>query len=296
MAIVADSARRKGLATEVTVTGEADAPLMIDDLRVRQILLNLLSNAIKFTPQGQVSLTLSTGPVEAGQRRLRFEITDTGVGVAPDKLDRLFKRFSQADGSVSRAYGGTGLGLAISKGLAEQMGGRIGVESRAGEGSCFWFEITAAQAVADDEAAEGGETDDLADLQGAHVLLVDDHPMNRELGHTILGLLGCQVDLADGGAAAIEAARNGRYDAVLMDLHMPHMDGFEAARRIRALEGEAGRVPIIALSADVMPATLGRCLEAGMVDAAPKPIQIQVLYEVLTRWVGRTADGQARAA
>jgi len=296
MAIVAETARDKGLTVGVTVAGDADRPMLIDDLRVRQILLNLLSNAIKFTASGGVRLELCVTAAEDGAARLRFAVVDTGVGVAPDRLDRLFKRFSQADRSVSRTYGGTGLGLAICKGLTERMGGSIGVESKTGRGSRFWFEIPARFAEAATAEEAPGRAPALPSLDGARVLLVDDHPMNRELGRTVLELLGCAVCLAESGEAAISAARLGGFDAILMDLHMPQMDGFEAARAIRGLGGDVGRTPIIALSADVLSETMGLCLQSGMVDAAAKPIQIQALYEVLARWVGRTADGALRAA
>ncbi|MFN3521894.1 MAG: ATP-binding protein [Phenylobacterium sp.] len=292
MAIVADAARAKGLDVSVEIEGDAGRPVLIDDLRVRQILLNLLSNAVKFTDAGAVKLRLEVEGDGAG-RRLRFSIIDTGVGVAADKLDRLFKRFSQADSSVSRAYGGTGLGLAICKGLTERMGGRIGVTSTPGAGSQFWFEIPAPTAVADDAPTAAAEAQAHGEIR---VLLVDDHPMNRELGATLLDILGCRTTVAENGEEAIAAAQLDVYDAILMDLHMPHMDGWEASRRILALGGEAARTPIIALSADVMPETAERCRRAGMVDVAAKPIRIEDLHAMLSRWAGRDREGALRAA
>jgi len=291
LAIVAETARRKGLSIEMTAVGPAHRLVMFDDLRVRQVLLNLLNNAVKFTDQGRIRLDVEVrdGPDEA---LLRFSVKDTGIGVPSDKIDRLFKRFSQVDGSASRAFAGAGLGLSICKGLVELMGGRIGVDSAPGVGSVFWFEIPAPHAEpAVEPAAEPAETG-----PAARVLLVDDHPVNRELGLAMLALLGCQVDLAQGGEEAIQAARTTAYDVILMDIHMPGMDGVEAASAIRALGGEAARTPILALSADVMPEVIARCRRVGMVDALAKPIQLQALQSAVARWAGRTPEDQARAA
>ena len=282
MAIVAEAARRKGLDLQLGFIGPVEAPVMLDDLRVRQILLNLLSNAIKFTDQGRVRLDLQAIEEPDGVL-LRFRVTDTGPGVPSEQAARLFKRFSQGDSSVSRTHGGTGLGLAICRGLTELMGGKIGVESKPGAGATFWFEIPARRAAGPvREAASPEATAPLA----ARVLLVDDHPMNRELGATVLGLLGCEVILAENGEEAVAAAQTSGCDLILMDVHMPRMDGLEATRAIRALGGVCAAVPIIAMSADVMPEMEAACLRAGMNAAVGKPIQIQALHDVLTRWLG----------
>ena len=293
MAIVADAARAKGLSAVVELSGDVDSPVMIDDLRVRQILLNLLGNAVKFTAEGEVRLCVQVAESGDAARRLRFTVTDTGVGVPAEKHDRLFKRFSQADSSVSRAFGGTGLGLAICKGLVDRMGGEIGVESEPGFGACFWVEIPAA--IAAEVAPEAAEAE-ASDIAGLRVLLVDDHPMNRELGAMLLGILECEVALAESGGEAIALAGRESFDVILMDLHMPRMDGWEAARAIQALGGEAARTPIVALSADVMPEAAEQCRRAGMVDVATKPIRIETLHAVLSRWAGVAADGTARVA
>ena len=290
MAIVAEAARRKGLDLQLGFIGPVEAPVMIDDLRVRQILLNLLSNAIKFTDQGRVQLDLQAIETPDGVL-LRFRVTDTGPGVPSEQAARLFKRFSQGDSSVSRTHGGTGLGLAICRGLTDLMGGRIGVESKPGAGATFWFEIPARRAVgAVREVAEPAAAPPLA----ARVLLVDDHPTNRELGATVLGLLGCEVILAENGEEAVAAAQTSGCDLILMDVHMPRMDGLEATRAIRALGGVCAATPIIAMSADVMPEMEAACLRAGMNAAVGKPIQIQALHEILTRWLGE--GGGAAAA
>jgi CheY-like chemotaxis protein len=208
-------------------------------------------------------------------------------------MERLFKRFSQGDSSISRTHGGTGLGLAICRGLTELMGGTIGVESKPGAGATFWFEIPAHPI--DAPAAVDEAAPDEAPL-AARVLLVDDHPMNRELGATVLGLLGCDVVLAEHGEEAVAAVQTQVCDLILMDVHMPRMDGLEATRAIRALGGQHASVPIIAMSADVMPEMEAACLKAGMNAAVGKPIQIQALHDVLAKWLPQGGRRGAAAA
>ncbi|MEI9889477.1 MAG: response regulator [Caulobacteraceae bacterium] len=215
---------------------------------------------------------------------------DTGIGMDDEVIGRLFTRFSQADSSTTRHYGGSGLGLAICKGLVERMGGRIGVESRPGQGSMFWFELPAERVAG--EACREVDDQPAQSLKG-HVLLVDDHPMNLRLGETLLRLLGCEVDLAASGEEAVEAVRAKVYDAILMDVHMPKMDGLAATRAIRQMEGPGGRAPIIAMSADVMPQSIERCRAAGMVDHVAKPVQLKTLHGVLER---RMAEQKRRSA
>jgi CheY-like chemotaxis protein len=256
-------------------------------------LFNLMNNAVKFTAEGEVRLSVALR-YDGSRLMVRFEVADTGIGIDQDMIPRLFTRFSQADSSVSRTYGGTGLGLAISKGLVERMGGHIGVESQPGEGSLFWFEAPFQPVEAEDRqradaAAEHAPLD-------ARVLLVDDHPVNRQLGQALLEMLGCRVDLAKGGQEAVVAASRGGYDVILMDVHMPGMDGLAATRAIRQLEGAPGATPIIALSADVLPQNIALCLKAGMVDHVPKPVQLDVLYAVLHRQLTEAAAAVAAAS
>jgi signal transduction histidine kinase/CheY-like chemotaxis protein len=280
-------ARAKGVALRLEAEG-AEGLFETDGQRLRQILLNLLNNAVKFTGEGHVLLSVAYD--EAAQV-LRFEVRDSGIGVDPKVVGRLFTRFSQADSSTTRDYGGTGLGLAICKGLVERMGGRIGVESRPGIGSTFWFELPAVRLAA---AATGqGPVSAVAEPLQGRVLLVDDHAMNRMLGETLLGLLGCQVDLATSGEEAVEAASQVRYGAILMDVHMPKMDGLAATRAIRAGGGPSAQTPIIAMSADVMARNLEDCRKAGMVDHIAKPVQLPVMHAVLYRWMGAQAQRSA---
>ncbi|HZZ37390.1 MAG TPA: ATP-binding protein, partial [Caulobacteraceae bacterium] len=252
-----------------------------DDMRIRQVILNLLNNAVKFTKSGRVELLAEVVPGEHVDTA-RFAVTDTGVGIPLDRRDRLFERFSQVDSTVTRSHGGTGLGLAICKGLVELMDGEIGVRSEPGKGSTFWFEVplsrSGSDALPDAPAVAGGPI-------AARILLVDDHPMNRELGSTLLTLMGCEVDLAEDGLQAVEAARTGAYDAILMDVHMPHMDGLAATRAIIGLGGLAAQTPIIAMTADVLPEHVARCRMAGMVDHVAKPVRPEALHAALARWV-----------
>ena len=286
LAIVGAAAREKGL--EVTLKTEgADGRHLFDDQRLRQILLNFLNNAVKFTPAGRIDVWLSIRPAllaHGDADTVRIEVADTGVGIAPEALPRLFQRFTQADSSISRSYGGTGLGLSISRGLAELMGGQVGAWSQAGEGSTFWLELTLPRAVGAEAA-----TPDRADETEitAHILLVDDNAANRELGVSVLQILGCSVETACDGQQAIEAAAARRYDLILMDVHMPGIDGLAATRAIRALPGPAGRTPIIAMTADVLPEQIERCRAAGMVDHVSKPIKVERLYDRLVFWLAQ---------
>lgn len=289
LAIVAEAAEAKGLSLALETQGPVAGGHVCDDHRLCQVLLNYLNNAVKFTDAGQITLSLAVTP-ERDADRVRIAVSDTGVGIAPEAQAGLFERFSQVDSSVSRTHGGTGLGLAICKGLIEAMGGRVGVTSAPGAGSIFWLELRLPRAEAVPIATpQGGPGRALA----ARVLLVDDHPMNRELGQLMLGLVGCEVDLACDGREAIEAARSGGYDAILMDVHMPGVDGLAATRAIRALDGPAARVPIIAMSADVLPEQVARMREAGMVDSVGKPVNIESLQACLARWVGEDIEAAA---
>jgi len=279
-AILRARAQPKGLVLDVEVIDPVGGLHDLDGLRLRQALLNLLANAVKFTERGRIRACLAVEPGEV-EDRLRFEIIDTGIGIAIDQQPRLFQRFSQIDGATTRAYGGAGLGLAISKALVELMGGRIGVDSAIGHGSVFWIELTAPRA----RRVEPVDPAPRADPSAARILLVDDHPMNREIGAALLTLVGCRVDTADNGREAVAMAARGGYDVILMDIHMPEMDGLAATRAIRALPGEAGKTPIIAMSADALPQQVERCYAAGMVDHIAKPVQRELLYAKVSRWL-----------
>jgi CheY-like chemotaxis protein len=219
--------------------------------------------------------------------RLRIAVTDTGVGVPADRIERLFQRFSQVDGSITRQYGGSGLGLAICKKLAELMGGEIGVETEEGRGSTFWFTI-AAPAAELSKTAVVGECGNRA-LAPARILIVDDVSVNRQLVWAMLSPLGLQLTEATSGAEAVEAALSTAFDLILMDLQMPGMDGLAAMRAIRATSELNRATPIVALSANVLPAQVAACRKAGMDDHIAKPIRPEELVGTIARWTDPAA-------
>jgi CheY-like chemotaxis protein len=217
---------------------------------------------------------------------LRFSVTDTGIGVDASRKDLLFRSFSQADGSTTRKYGGTGLGLAISRQLVKMMGGTIGLHSEPGRGSCFHFTVTTAAVHDDREALPAARSTPLRRLN-ARVLVAEDNIVNQAVVLAMLSGMGCEVQLASNGHEAVAAANTGRFDMILMDCHMPAMDGFEATRVLRRLEAErhSMRTPIIALTANAMAGARERCLAAGMDDYLAKPFKLDQLWSVMTPWM-----------
>ena len=281
-AIVESQCLARGLTLTVDVAAGLPAAVMGDEGRLRQVTLNFLSNAVKFTSAGEIRLTVAE---DAG--RLRVAVRDSGIGIPPDKISQLFDRFTQADASTTRVYGGTGLGLAISYRLIEMMGGQIGVDSTPGEGSTFWFTIPmmCAEAAGDQTAPA-----DTVVPSGLRILMADDAAANRELVTAIMGGLGADLDTVCNGAEAVEAARAGGYDLILMDVHMPVMDGLAATRAIRAMGGATGQTPIVALTANVQPEHVERCLAAGMDGHVGKPIQLTELLDVMNQASQRNAS------
>jgi PAS domain S-box-containing protein len=285
LCIVRGSAEQKGLEVRATIDPALAHSLYGDQTRLRQVLLNLLNNAIKFTTRGCVTLNVRrVGTTETGER-LSFSVTDTGIGIARAKQGRLFQRFSQVDGSIERDFGGTGLGLAICKQLIDLMGGEIGVLSEAGSGATFWFALTLPLGAA---AQRASRADGAAVARRAgRLLLVEDNRINQDLARTVLELGGHAVDVVADGAAAIRAVAEGAYDLVLMDVQMPGMDGLTAARQIRRLGGGAAAIPILAMTANVLPDQIRMLREAGMDDHVGKPFERADLYRIIDRWLAR---------
>jgi signal transduction histidine kinase/CheY-like chemotaxis protein len=261
-----------------------------DERRVAQILLNLLGNAAKFTERGAITVEVARQPQAVGLDLIRLTITDTGIGVAQIQQGLLFQPFSQVDSGVSRNFEGAGLGLAISKALVDFMGGRIGVVSAPGAGSEFWVELPLRPTAAPADRPETTGQEDADDPAGGYVLVVDDHPVNRQVATMILAAAGFDVEHAENGAEALAAVAAKSFDVIFMDLHMPVLDGLSACRAIRALGGAAGRTPIIAMTAAALPEDVERCLAAGMDAHIAKPIDHNQLIALARQdWRGEAA-------
>jgi signal transduction histidine kinase/FixJ family two-component response regulator len=284
----------KGLRLDAEIDAGSQDALVGDPTRVRQILFNLLSNAIKFTQHGGVRVRAGTLPLGGGSTRATLAVTDTGIGLGADQLARLFQPFVQADSSTTRQFGGTGLGLSIVQRLAEAMGGDVAIESAPGVGSTFTVTLKLHAAPADSplKALLRPVARPLARLAAVpgecpRVLVVEDHPVNREVLVLQLKLLGIAADSTENGVDALAAWTPGRYAAVLADVHMPHMDGHELARRLRAAEADRGavRTPIIAVTANAMRGEEERCLASGMDAYLVKPVSVEQLRATLERWL-----------
>jgi signal transduction histidine kinase/CheY-like chemotaxis protein len=284
----------------MTLVYDASLPRYLrgDPVRIRQVLLNLAGNAVKFTERGAIRLEVA----RLDQDHIKVSVTDSGIGITSEQLDRLFQRFTQADSSITRRYGGTGLGLAISKTLIELMGGRIGAESRPGTGSTFWIELPlvaafAAEAVAATATATATGTAtaatlparlaDTADHGASRLLLVEDNFVNQRVAVYMLTKLGHRVDVAMHGREAIDILSKAHYGLVLMDCQMPEMDGFEATRIIRDQTSSVldHGVPVVAMTANAFPEDRARALACGMNDFLAKPVDRAVLAAALEKWL-----------
>ena len=285
--------REKGLYFRVSHEGDISTALLGDPLRLGQVLTNLLSNAVKFTHQGMVGLQLCVEAEETQRCRLTFRVTDSGIGISAAQQKRLFDPFTQADSSTSRRFGGTGLGLAISRRLVELMGGELEVNSAPGKGSCFSVSLTLPISAESGDQTPASTSLDTRRLMGKRVLLAEDNPVNQALTRRLLEDLGMEVVMADNGREALEHLQGTQVDLVLMDLQMPEMDGFEAARRIRQTNAA---LPIIALSAAVLAEERQDALAAGMNEHLAKPIASEKLAFFLMRWLLEAPSSSAGAA
>ncbi|WP_437751191.1 ATP-binding protein [Sorangium sp. So ce1389] len=293
--LLAPKAASKGIELGIVVAPEVPAAVYGDALRLRQILVNLAGNAVKFTQRGEVTVEVSlldqpgavADPPRGPACAIHLQVRDTGIGIPADRMDRLFRAFSQADASIARSHGGTGLGLAITKRLAELMGGRVWAESTPGVGSTFHV-VIAAQRAPDPPSSRPTRASGLDPALGREaplaILVADDNVVNQKVACLLLERLGYRADVVASGLEVLRALERRRYDVILMDVQMPELDGLEATRRIRALPAQVhGRPRVVALTANVMADDRDRCREAGMDDFLAKPIQIDHLVSVLRR-------------
>jgi signal transduction histidine kinase/CheY-like chemotaxis protein len=292
-------AQAQGISFNIKLAEELPSAVRGDSQRLRQVLNNLISNAIKFTEHGEVQLTVAAG---MGANQFKFSIRDTGIGISAEAIPRLFRSFTQADGSTTRKYGGTGLGLAISKQLVEMMGGQIGLESHLGQGSTFWFTLPLPPAqhpvsakrpqtfaspkriAAPEPAASVAGT---AALNTSKILVAEDNLVNQKVVVGLLERLGCEVKVAANGKEAVDMIAAESFDLVLMDCMMPVMDGYEATIAIRALQANSSTkpTPIVALTANNVAGDREKCLSIGMDDYLAKPFSLHQLQAILQRWL-----------
>jgi signal transduction histidine kinase/ActR/RegA family two-component response regulator len=291
--VISHKASDKGLRLRVALPPEiAGRAFVGDPVRLGQILINYVGNAVKFTQYGEIRISASLIEDNPTNALLRWEVSDTGIGISADDQQRLFTSFQQADDSMTRKYGGTGLGLAINKRLAELMGGEVGVESQPGAGSTFWFTVRLEKDSQPVWSAPTFNTDSAelqlkARLAGSRILLAEDEPVTQEVSRGLLEDVGLHVDVAEDGAVALSLAQKNRYALILMDMQMPNLNGIDATRAIRSASLNQ-KTPILAMTANAFDEDRQVCIDAGMNDHIGKPVDPDKLFQTLLKWLERT--------
>ncbi len=276
-------AENKGIYLKTETEENVPRYIVSDSLRINQILINLTNNAIKFTEKGGVTIRVKTVGKNGSKHVIKFEVIDTGIGIPKEKQENIFKEFTQADISTTRKYGGTGLGLAISKKLSKMLGGEIGVESTPGEGSVFWFTIEAEVSKPVEDTRQNSQKEISYDFTKFRVLLAEDNTINQKVGKMVLKSLGIDADIAENGKITVKMQLKNNYDVILMDVHMPEMDGLEATRELRKHyeKDKAGKEPVIvAVTANAFKEDRERCFAAGMDYYLSKPFKSKDLKEL----------------
>jgi signal transduction histidine kinase/ActR/RegA family two-component response regulator len=298
--IVTEDAKRKHLNL-ITKIPDINPLLVGDEQRLRQILINLIGNAVKFTERGNVIVRLTKTAEYKTGLQMKFEISDTGIGITPEALPFIFNDFTQQDDSTTRKFGGTGLGLAITRQLVNMMGGEIHADSTPNEGSSFWITLQFETQLTEqdkpvkrlDFISEANGVPDEEVMLNARILLAEDNAINQEVASAMLESAGCKVVVVDDGQQAIQALKSNQFDLVLMDCQMPVMDGFKTTRQLRQQQAKYSGIPVIALTADIQQGIMQQCQQAGMDDYLSKPFTHDSLVEIVMKWLPKQAYQEA---